>query len=60
MQEFTTPSYTISDAVIQVMVFTRQDFYEYFEAGAHTHLCTIVYTSPLHGTDLLILTLRVL
>jgi len=30
---FSTPSYTVADAFIQVMVFPRQDFYEYFEGG---------------------------
>jgi len=30
---FATPSYTVSEALIQVMIFARQDFYEYFEAG---------------------------
>ena len=30
---FTTPSYTVSEALIQVMIFPREDFYEYFEGG---------------------------
>jgi len=31
---FATPSYTVSEPLIQVMIFPRQDFYEYFEAGS--------------------------
>jgi hypothetical protein len=30
---FTTPSYSVSEALIQVMIFPRADFFEYFEAG---------------------------
>jgi hypothetical protein len=35
---FATPGYTVSQALIQVMIFPRQDFYEYFEGG--TPFCT--------------------
>ena len=32
-ESLATPSYAVSDPLIQVMVFARRDFFEYFESG---------------------------